>query len=648
MAVVSRQESNYIVNAKFKDTLTKASQKAFKKFEAVAGKALKAAVAGAAALAAGFTAMAVSILRDSDRIQKLSIRLGVATEALSELKLVAELSGIEFNQLALGMQRMTRRIAEAAQGMGEAQGALRELNFNAFELAALRPEQQFEVIADALAGVTSQSDRVRLAFKLFDSEGVSVLQTMQNGAAGIREMREEAKRLGLSLSGEQASRIAEFNDQVTLLKAGIRGIVQEIALDNLSPLQDFIKTLSEPEFRQGVKSIATLLLGFVKFLVVNSKKIVAATAGLTAAFIAIKIGTIVGAKGTIALLAGVVAALVGAGAAWAAMSEEQEKALKTQKMWEESTFTFLPNLERQIDGFRELSKQTALWKDKSGEIFRTDLIPGGGTGVRMFQAVRMSAGQGDAIEEIPKAVEMIRKEFFNLKTGDIPALEERHDSFTDSAIMGLESYARTAGTVSDAITFAFDNMFQGLEDGLTEFIKNGELNFSNFIDNLITDLIRFQVRQMVTLPFANFLGGFFGSFKGVQGTSPEALSFGGLNSSLINSGGTPNISGLNFRAGGGPVRGGRSFVVGERGREIFTPESDGRIVPNHELGTSVEVNVINNTSSQVETKEHKKAGGGMRVDVVIGEVVSKDIRNGGPISKQMQKTFSLRKRTITR
>lgn len=40
-----------------------------------------------------------------------------------------------------------------------------------------------------------------------------------------------------------------------------------------------------------------------------------------------------------------------------------------------------------------------------------------------------------------------------------------------------------------------------------------------------------------------------------------------------------------FRAKGGPVGGGRSYIVGENGPELFTPGVNGSIIPNHALGS---------------------------------------------------------------
>ena len=42
-----------------------------------------------------------------------------------------------------------------------------------------------------------------------------------------------------------------------------------------------------------------------------------------------------------------------------------------------------------------------------------------------------------------------------------------------------------------------------------------------------------------------------------------------------------------FRADGGPVSAGKSYIVGERGPELFSPNTSGAIIPNHALSTGV-------------------------------------------------------------
>jgi tape measure domain-containing protein len=84
-----------------------------------------------------------------------------------------------------------------------------------------------------------------------------------------------------------------------------------------------------------------------------------------------------------------------------------------------------------------------------------------------------------------------------------------------------------------------------------------------------------------------------------------------------------------FRASGGTVTGGRSFVVGERGPELFTPGRTGSIAPNSSMGaTSIVVNVdANNTNAQGDNQNGKRLGAAIGA-AVQAELV-KQKRPGG-------------------
>ena len=237
------------------------------------GIALKK-LAGAAAVGV-FTGMVKESVDAADRIGKLSQRLGASTESLSQLKHVADLSGVSFNTLTMGLQRMTRRVSEAAAGTGEAKGALQELGISAEKLNAIEPAQQFEVLADALMQVENDADRVRLAMKLFDSEGVSLIQTMQGGAAGIQAMREEADRLGLTITDVAAKQAADFNDAITKSQSFVKGLAQEIGINAITAfnsMSDAFTNVGDASQRTApeLSGITTIIkgagaVGFVTF-----------------------------------------------------------------------------------------------------------------------------------------------------------------------------------------------------------------------------------------------------------------------------------------------------------------------------------------------------------------------------------------------
>jgi len=122
-----------------------------------------------------------------DKLAKTASKLGVPVEELQILRLSAEEAGVATNTLDMALQRMVRRISEAKEGTGEASGAIKELGLNAQNLAKLTADEQMRKLADAMSLVTDEGDRVRLSMKLFDSEGVALVNLLKKGSAVFDE-----------------------------------------------------------------------------------------------------------------------------------------------------------------------------------------------------------------------------------------------------------------------------------------------------------------------------------------------------------------------------------------------------------------------------------------------------------------------------
>ena len=130
----------------------------------------------------GLGAFVSQMTATADKIGKVSSKLGISTDALQKFRFGAEQSGIQVNTFDMAIQRMTRRVAEARNGTGEAKKALKEMGISqGFSGNAKTTEQIFLEVADVMKGMTNQSDKVRLSFKLFDSEGVALVNMMQQG-----------------------------------------------------------------------------------------------------------------------------------------------------------------------------------------------------------------------------------------------------------------------------------------------------------------------------------------------------------------------------------------------------------------------------------------------------------------------------------
>jgi hypothetical protein len=110
----------------------------------------------------------------------------------------------------MALQRFTRRAAEAARGTGEAKDALAQMGIALRDQSGLRSsEDLLEDVADAFARIEDPAERVRVAFKLFDSEGVALVNLLSDGSGALEEMRERARDLGIVLD-EHLVRDAEL------------------------------------------------------------------------------------------------------------------------------------------------------------------------------------------------------------------------------------------------------------------------------------------------------------------------------------------------------------------------------------------------------------------------------------------------------
>ena len=92
------------------------------------------------------------------------------------------------------------------------------------------------------------------------------------------------------------------------------------------------------------------------------------------------------------------------------------------------------------------------------------------------------------------------------------------------------------------------------------------------------------------------------------------------------------------REHGGPVSAGSSYLVGERGPEIFTPTGGGGITSNKESfggGTTLNVMIENNTPNNVSTQ---LSDDGKQLKVFINEVANQISSNQGAIPRAMRQS----------
>lgn len=213
---------------------TRGVRRAFASMASKAGKGLRSVGSFASGVvkklgllglagAGAFGLVVRSSLNATDALGKTARKIGTTAGDLAKLRYAADLTGVSTQTMDMALQRFTRRTAEAARGTGEAKGALRELEIDARQLLKLPLAEQMTVLADAFEGVKNPADKVRIAMKLFDSEGVALVNTLGLGKDALIEMMGEAEGLGIVLSQEAVQGVEDANDSITRLRTLIRG-----------------------------------------------------------------------------------------------------------------------------------------------------------------------------------------------------------------------------------------------------------------------------------------------------------------------------------------------------------------------------------------------------------------------------------------
>lgn len=232
---------------------------------------------------AGIARSITNITKAADELSKAGRKVGVTTEALSELKFAADLSGVSFEQLQKGLIRLAANMGDVQKGTGEAKDAFKDLGINVETSGGQlkKGDAVLAEIAEKFAGMEDGATKTAIAVKLFGKAGADLIPLLNLGSQGIGELRMEAERLGITFSTEVGEAAEQFNDDMTRIQRSIDGIRTQIVVGMLPALNDlaaaFVSSATDVEgWREIGKDvgdtlreiavIATNVTGVIKIL----------------------------------------------------------------------------------------------------------------------------------------------------------------------------------------------------------------------------------------------------------------------------------------------------------------------------------------------------------------------------------------------
>ena len=188
------------------------------------------------ALAAGraFKNMVSGSINAIDAVDKLSQSTGISTDAIQVFGLAAQKAGVDQIALSGAFGRMSKRLAEASQGFGEAAPTLKRLGLSAQDLMKMAPEDQFLKIGAAIGELATQGEQAAAAFKIFSDQGLRLVPLFADINAQTEAARVELEKFGGILSSQQIAGTVALKDNLTDVSQIFSNIVNQVTA-NLAP-----------------------------------------------------------------------------------------------------------------------------------------------------------------------------------------------------------------------------------------------------------------------------------------------------------------------------------------------------------------------------------------------------------------------------
>lgn len=333
------------------------------------GAAIATLGAGVAGLGtagvAGMFKAAEAFSEAGDKIDKAAIRTGLSAEAVSELGFAAEQSGSNLEALEKGFRAFQKALADAAKGEPAAARALGEIGLSAESLMALHPDDQVYALADAIAAMKDPARRAEAAMTLLSESGAGLVPLLQDGSSGVRALRQEAERLGLTFSELDAKGAAALNDALNGVNRQLKALWQWIGSAVAPALTEMLRVASPIisgviEWVKGNKELVASIAAWSGILAAAGFSVVALGVGIVfvgsvlAATSAIVTATVTAVSGLIAAASSATLWMAGLGAAAVLGFTDIRKHARAALDWlSEKLDSLLATGRRTVQGFAD-------------------------------------------------------------------------------------------------------------------------------------------------------------------------------------------------------------------------------------------------------------------------------------------------------
>lgn len=532
------------------------------------GETLKGALefAGIAASIGEAVHMFDEFTEHAEQMKLTAEQTGLAVEQFSRLEFAAKQTGVASEQLSAGLKIFARYATEAAGGSSTYVETFKAIGVSVKDASGnMRPMSDLlSEVADKFATYQDGTAKAALAQQLFGRAGAELIPLLDQGSKGIKEYGATFDKLGGTITKTTAEDAEKFRMKMNEVHALITGVGQTIMTDMLPALTDLMGSFTNAgvgarSFGDSLSPVTFILKEIIQwsYVAVHTFEDVGdALGGLSAVIAAAVTGHFSRAKEI-----------------WDDWQQHSQQAEQTgneflKKLWSDAG-----------DSLDKLGDKA----DATSKKMNAPIVQLGGKKKAPKTTEDLLGAQLDSFSQsIDSKLASFNSSIAANNGRIIQANFDAWRKSRDATLQLMDQGSKQMTTFADQAArniqssfakFLFDPFHGGMKGMLV-----------SFIDTIRQMLAQAAASQILKALFGNTgaggngssgLGGIFGNLLSGMGGGGSGAS--GTTGSMLGS----IFSGISGAfAGGGYANSGSSYLVGERGPEIFTPGAGGYVTPN--------------------------------------------------------------------
>ena len=182
----------------------------------------------------------------ADALITQSTQTGVDTETLQEWSYAARFVDTEVSTMTKGMSKLTSAYAKGNKSKKKSVKLTKGVTVSLRkENGEIKTQAEFYLdTIDALHGMTNVAQRNAAAQQIFGKSYTDMLPLIESGTAALRQYGQEAREMGVIITGENVSALGLFDDQMQRLDAQFSAVKTNIALAFLPIMETVAERMS--------------------------------------------------------------------------------------------------------------------------------------------------------------------------------------------------------------------------------------------------------------------------------------------------------------------------------------------------------------------------------------------------------------------